>query len=67
MAQPSFSGMSPELVEKFLLKLPIESIQHLCKVDRSVKSICSGELFWKRLVQRDFNLTELFNANSWES
>ena len=50
-----FEGFPPEIVERFLLKLPIEHIKQLCQVNKQVEEVCSSEHFWKQLVQRDFS------------
>ena len=66
MSQPNFSAMPPELIERFLLKLPIKSIQNLCQVDTRVQEICSSDLFWKKLVNRDFHISQLIKTDSWK-
>ena len=67
MSFPNFSSMPPEVTERFLLKLPIETIRNFCKTDKFVSNVCSTDLFWKKLVNRDFHVTNLTRTDSWKS
>ena len=63
---PTFEGLPSEILEKFLLTLDIQSIKQLCQVNRRISEICSTETFWKRVLQRDYNIKEPIGTNSWK-
>ena len=63
---PDFDKMPQEIIENFLLNSDIREINHLCKTHKRVSEICQTDLFWKRLVDRDFGIKNLINTDSWK-
>ena len=56
-----------ELIEKTLLKLPIEQIKSFCKTSHKAREICQSESFWQQLVWRDFKVNKLEGVDSWKA
>ena len=62
----NLDSMPPEIIERIVTKLPIETIKEFCGVNKQIESLCSTNSFWKNLVKRDFNVDKLVIGVCWK-